>query len=146
MSGAECFIDTNVFIYQLEARDQRKAEIADGIIRRAVETGDACISFQVVQECLSTALRKAEVPLDLAGARTYFETVLAPLYRISPSVALYHRALDLQARHSLSFYDALIVAAALEAGCSKLWSEDMHDGLRIDRLTIRNPFAKRPGK
>jgi predicted nucleic acid-binding protein len=49
--------------------------------------------------------------------------------------------LALAARHSLSLYDGMIVAAAQLAGCTVLYSEDMHDGLVIDRLTIRNPYA-----
>ena len=89
------------------------------------------------------AIRKAEIPLDLAGARRYLDVVLAPLCRVGASVELVRRGLDLQGRLSLSFYDSLIVAAALEAGCSRLWSEDLQDGLRVDRLTVRNPFAAR---
>lgn len=140
MSVAESFIDTNLFIYQLEASDERKLEIADTIIRRAVATGDACISFQVVQETLNLVVRKAEVPLDTVSAQVYLETVLAPLYRIPASVALYQRGLELQARYRFAFYDALIVAAALEAGCSRLWTEDMQHGQRIEGVTIENPF------
>jgi predicted nucleic acid-binding protein len=69
--SAECFIDTNLFIYQLEALDERKTATADRIIRRGIETGNACISFQVVQECLNTVLRKAEIPLDTDQTRIY---------------------------------------------------------------------------
>jgi predicted nucleic acid-binding protein len=140
--GAESFIDTNVFVYQLQARDPRKAEIANRIIRRAVDTGDACISFQVVQECLSTALRKAEIPLDAATVGPYLETVLAPLYRIPASLGLYQRALTVQIRFRLSFYDALIVSAALEGGCDRLWSDDLQHGLRVERLTVEDPFRE----
>lgn len=139
--SAESFIDTNLFIYQLEALDERKASVADHIIRRGIETGDACISFQVVQECLNTALRKAEIPLTTGEMRTYLETVLAPLYQVPSSMALYQRSLDIQARTRYSFYDALIIAAALEAGCTRLYSEDLQPGQRIDGLTIENPFS-----
>lgn len=142
MSVAESFIDTNLFIYQLEARDEAKLEVADAIIRRGVATGDACISFQVVQETLNVILRKAEIPLDAGSARLYLETVLAALYRVPSSVALYQRGLALQGRYQLAFYDALIVAAALEAGCTRLWSEDLQHGQRIERLTIENPFRR----
>ena len=143
MAIAESFLDTNVFLYQLDARDRRKHEVADGLVRRAPATGEACLSTQVVHECLHAAIRKAEIPLDLAGARRYLDVVLAPLCRVGASVELVRRGLDLQGRLSLSFYDSLIVAAALEAGCSRLWSEDLQDGLRVDRLTVRNPFAAR---
>lgn len=142
MSVAESFIDTNLFIYQLEALDEAKLEVADAIIRRGVATGDACISFQVVQETLNVVLRKAEIPLDAHSAGTYLETVLAPLYRVPSSLGLYQRGLELQARYQLAFYDALIVAAALEAGCTRLWSEDLQHGQRIERLTIENPFRR----
>ena len=138
--SVERFIDTNLFIYQLEAADERKRDIANGIIREGIETGNACISYQVVQECLNTVLRKAEVPLDNASARAYLDHVLAPLLRVPSSIDLYHRGLDVQARYRFGFYDALIIAAALEAGCTRLYSEDMQDGQRIDTLTIEDPF------
>jgi predicted nucleic acid-binding protein len=57
-----------------------------------------------------------------------------------PSAALYHRALELQGRYRLGFHDALIVAAALEAGCTTLFGEDPQHGQRFDELKIENPF------
>ena len=140
--SAKIFIDTNVFIYHLEALDERKFQIAERIIRQAVATGNACISFQVVQECLNTILRKAEIPLDPSAARDYLETVLFPLFQVQASQALYGRALDLYGRYKFSFYDALIIAAALGEGCTKLYSEDLQDGQRIERLVIENPFRE----
>jgi predicted nucleic acid-binding protein len=89
--SAENFIDTNVFIYQLEATDARKSAIADRIIRDGISTGNACTSFQIVQECLNTVLRKAAIPLGDGSARAYLETVLAPLFRIPASLELYSR-------------------------------------------------------
>ncbi len=138
--NVECFIDTNLFIYQLEALDERKSETADRIIRRGIETRRACISFKVVQECLNTSLRKAEIPLSEEQVRTYLNTVLAPLLRVHASIPLYHRALDVQARYRYSFYDSLIIAAALGAGCTRLYSEDLQDGQKIEGLTIEDPF------
>lgn len=138
--SVEYFLDTNLFIYQLEALDEDKSETASSIIRRGIETKNACISFQVVQECLNTALRKAEIPLDAEQMKMYLQTVLAPLWKVSPSMALYRRGMDIQSRHQYSFYDSLIIAAALEAGCSRLYSEDFQHGQRIESLTIENPF------
>lgn len=140
--SAESFIDTNLFIYQLEALDERKSAQADRIIREGIETRNACISFQVVQECLNTALRKAEIPLSTDQTRHYLKYVLAPLFRVPASIALYDRALEVQARYGYSFYDSLIVAAALDAGCTRLYSEDLQDGQRIEGLTIENPFTR----
>jgi predicted nucleic acid-binding protein len=134
------FIDTNVFIYQLDTRDPRKHAIADRIVGEALATDNACISFQVIQECLNTVLRKAEITLDAAAARLYVDTVLAPLDRVASSIELYRSALHLQQRWKFSFYDSLIVAAALEAGCKHLLSEDLQHGQRIGTLRIENPF------
>ena len=115
--SAEFFIDTSVFIYHLDATDRRKNKTAEKIVRDALATGNACISSQVVQECLNVALRKAEVALSAAAARDYLDAVLAPLMQVTASEALYHRALDVQARWRFSFYDSLIVAGAMTAGC-----------------------------
>lgn len=138
--SVECFIDTNVFIYQLEATDPHKSRVANRLIRRGMETGNACISFQVVQECLNTVLRKAEIPLDTRQTHDYLEAVLQPLFRVPASLALYAHALDFQARYRYSFYDSLIIAAAVAAGCETLYSEDMQDGQRLEGLVITNPF------
>lgn len=140
--SADIFIDTNVFIYHLDTTDARKHAVAERIVRDGLAGGNACISFQVVQECLNTALRKAKVALDLDSARSYLDTVLTPLMQVPASIGLYHRALDVQARWRFGFYDSLIVAAALAAGCSRLLSEDLQHGQRIETMTLHNPFKR----
>lgn len=141
--SVEIFIDTNVFIYNIDDTDQRKNHIASSIIRGALSaTGGSrfCISHQVIQECLSAALRKATIPMDHATARDYLRTVLIPLWRVYPSAAFYQRGLDLQQRYRFSFYDSLIIAAAQEAGCNTLYSEDLQHAQVIGGLRIENPF------
>jgi predicted nucleic acid-binding protein len=138
---AECFIDTNVLVYHVDASDPRKTEIAHTILRDAIANDSACISFQVVQEFLNTMVRKAERPLSHEQAHTYLAEVLSPLCRVFASIPLYQNALDLQARYRFGFYDSLIVAAALSADCRELLSEDLQHGQRIEGLTICNPFA-----
>ena len=138
--NAECFIDTNVFVYHLDSSDPRKHQTAERIVREALTLGTGCISTQVVQECLNVALRKAEVALSVEGARRYLEVVLAPLVQVTAGEALFQRALDVQARWRFSFYDSLIVAGAQTAGCKTLLSEDLQHGQRLDGLTVVNPF------
>ena len=138
--SAEFFLDTNVFIYHLDSTDPAKHATAELIVRDALAEGNGCISYQVVQECLNVALRKAEIALPLNAARSYLDTVLAPLMQVPASEMLYHRALDVQARWRFGFYDSLIVAGALSAGCSTLLTEDLQHGQRIEGLTIVNPF------
>jgi predicted nucleic acid-binding protein len=140
--SVEVFLDTNVFVYHLDTSDARKHKVAEQLVREALEGERACISFQVVQECLNTVLRKAEVALDANGARAYLDAVLSPLMKVSASVALYQRALDVQARWRYGFYDSLVVASALTAGCTRLLTEDMQHGQRIESLTIENPFRR----
>ena len=139
--SVENFIDTNIFIYQLEGLDIRKATIAEELIRQGIANKTACISFQIVQECLNTALRKAQIQLSESEMRSYLQSVLGPLLSVQPSIQLYNSALDIRYRYRFSFYDSLIIAAALEAGCTCLYSEDMQDGQKIRGLTIQNPFA-----
>jgi predicted nucleic acid-binding protein len=138
--SAELFIDTNVFIYHLDSSDIRKHDIADRLIREALTSGNACISFQVVQECLNTFLRKAQTPLDPEQARRYLDSVLIPLMQVPATPALYHRALDIKSRYRLGFYDSLIVAGALAAGCRRLITEDLQHGQRVEGLEIHDPF------
>ncbi|MCK7471687.1 MAG: PIN domain-containing protein [Desulfomicrobium escambiense] len=138
--SAETFLDTNVFLYNLDDSDPHKHGIASRLIREALDTGNACTSYQVVQECLSAGLRKAHIPLDAERAMEYLDTVLVPLWHIMPSPSLYERAIAIQARWRYSFYDSLVIASALEAGCKRLLTEDLQDGQRIETLVIENPF------
>ena len=79
-------------------------------------------------------LRKAEVRLDPATARIWLDTVLGPLCKVNPDTALYQGSLDVQTRYGFSFYDSLIVAAALDAGCKRLLNEDLQHGQGIEGL------------
>lgn len=140
MSGD--FIDSNVFVYLFDETDDRKRTVADEIVESALQTRSAAISFQVVQETLNVLTRKLPEPMTAEDAGRFLDRTLAPLWRVSPSLALYRRGMDIQARYRYGFYDSLIIAAALDAGCARLYSEDFQDGQRIENLTIENPFAK----
>jgi len=138
MSGD--FLDTNILIYLFDDTAPEKRDTAQALIRSGLDAGTAVISHQVVQETLNVMTRKLAVPASPEQARKFMDTVLTPLWRIMPSVDLYRRGLELQARYRYSFYDSLIIAAALEAGCHRLYSEDLQNGARIEGLTITNPF------
>ncbi|MBK6960927.1 MAG: PIN domain-containing protein [Gammaproteobacteria bacterium] len=140
MSGGD-FFDTNVFIYLFDDADARKQAIAQSLVSRALAAGDAAISFQVVQETLHVLTRKFTRQVTPEVAAQILQNSLLPLWRVQPSPALYARALALQERYAFSFYDSLIIAAALEAGSQRLLTEDLHNGQQIDGLTIHNPFT-----
>ena len=138
--NVDTFLDTNVFVYLFDESAPAKRSRATELVRTALSEGSACVSFQVVQETLNVITQKLEVPVSLEDARDLLRETLAPLWRVLPTEALYAKALDVKDRYGYSFYDALILAAALDAGCTRLLSEDLQDGQRIDGLRIENPF------
>jgi predicted nucleic acid-binding protein len=111
-------------------------------VRDALRDQDACISYQVVQECLNVVTSKARVPLTAELAQAWLETVLAPLMQVGASLDLFQRALGVRVRWGFGFHDALIVAAALSAGCTRLITEDLQHGQRIETLTVVDPFRE----
>ena len=138
--NADNFVDSNVFVYLFDETDDEKYRRAQNLVRELLDNETGCISFQVVQETLNVVGRI--VGPDSDELDRLLEEILMPLWKIDPSELLYRHSLQIQARYGFSFYDSLIVAAALEAGCTTLYSEDMQDGQRIEGLTIRNPFAE----
>lgn len=97
------------------------------------------VSVQVLNEFASVASRKLRMPI--AEIRDCLEPIWS-VCAVRPVTAETHaRGLDVAERWDLSIYDSMIVAAALLAGCATLYSEDLHDGQRIEALVIRNPFV-----
>jgi len=134
------FLDTNVFVYSFDAGAPAKARRATELIRRAVATGKGIVSFQVAQEFFNVALRRFAQPMTVAEAEQYLATVFRPLLAVHSSQVLYAEALRLSDRYRLSWYDALIVAAAIEGQSSLLFSEDLQHGQRFGDLRVQNPF------
>lgn len=130
---AEAFFDTNV-VFCLLSADAAKADRAEALL-----AGGGTVSVQVLNEFASVASRK--LGLSWAEIREVLATVRAVCDVRPLAVETHDRALVLIEGHSLSVYDALIVASALEAGSQILWTEDMqHDRLIEQRLRLRNPF------
>ena len=139
------FIDSNIFVYLFDTSDAEKQQTAQGLVRDAIANGTGSISFQVVQETLNVLTRRFATPARPEDARRFLNEVLAPLWRVMPSEALYEHALQVHGRYGYGFYDSLIIAGALSSGCTRLLSEDLRDGQRIGPLIIENPFATVPG-
>ncbi len=139
MSGD--FIDSNVFIYLFDETNPEKSDIAKDLIHQGILSGKSQISFQVVQETLNVITQKLKKPAARDQAQQFLDKVLVPLWRVMPSERIYRSCLEIQSRYRYGLYDALIIAAALDAGCTKLWSEDLQGGQQIDRLMIENPFV-----
>lgn len=135
------FLDSNIVLYVFDRDDLRKRNLAIDLLAEGLRSTRTCISFQVVQEALNVLTRRLDHPLTPDRAQRFLDSVLSPLWQVMPSEQLYGRALGINERYKYGFYDSLIIAAALEAGCTRLLSEDMQDGQRIETLTIVNPFA-----
>jgi predicted nucleic acid-binding protein len=128
------FFDSNVLIYAMVSGDPRRDRA-----QQLVAQGGA-ISVQVLNEFIAVARRKMRMPWEdvieaLDAIRILFPSSM-PI-----TVDTHETALKIAQQYGLGIYDALIAAAALEANCSTLYSEDLQDGqVIVQRLTIRNPF------
>ncbi len=138
--SAKYFIDTNIFVYSFDNRQAEKKQRAQVLIQQALETGSGIISTQVIQEFLNVATQKFATPLTIEDGRTYLRLVLNPLCQIYPNLLLYENCLDIQAETKYSFYDFLILSAAIQGGCDILYSEDLQDGQQVREVKITNPF------
>ncbi len=134
------FLDTNIFVYSFDRTAVAKSRRATQLIRTALKTQKGTISYQVVQEFLNVALQRFAQPMKVDEAEQYYSTTLRPLLSIHSSPALYLDALHLQSQYRLSWYDSLIVAAARQAQCQILMTEDLQHGQQFGDLRIENPF------
>jgi predicted nucleic acid-binding protein len=136
---AEAFFDTNVLIYAIALDDPRNARAEELL------SSGGTISVQILNEFVSVARRKIMMPWrDVRGALDAFRALCPSPLPIT--MEMHEAALKIAEQHGYGIYDALVVAAALEAECAILYSEDFQDGQTIDgQLTIRNPFAQPSG-
>lgn len=135
------FLDTNLFVYTFDGTAPAKAMKSAHLIRRAADTGEGIISYQVVQEFFNVAFRRFAQPMSAAEGEQYLITVLRPLLAVHSSPAIYFAALRIAEKHRISWYDSLIVAAALEGQCERLYSEDFQHGRKIEGIRVENPFV-----
>ena len=136
------FIDTNIFIYSFDNSDPEKQFISKRIIDDGLSNSNSIISYQVIQEFINVATKKFSTPLSISDCQKYFSVILEPLCEIFSSIDLYYQALEIMERWKYSFYDSLIISAAIKGNCSVLYSEDLQDHQKIFDLTIVNPFIK----
>lgn len=135
MSAAERFFDTNVLLYLFSA-DSAKADW----VEEALAAG-ATINVQVLNEFAAVAVRK--FAMTLSEVREALQAITAVCTVAPLTLQVHERGLQIASRYGFSVYDALIVAAALESGCSTLYTEDLQDGQVIEQvLTLRNPFRR----
>ena len=138
--NAKSFLDTNIVVYAFSHSDPSKAKIAQRLVADGAADKLAIISYQVVQEFINVALRGFRSAIVRSDLESVVLTALFPMMAISSSPALVIEALRLQAANQLSWYDSLIVAAAIQGNCKILYSEEMQHGRRFGDLVVENPF------
>lgn len=135
MSDAESFFDTSVLLYLLSAETE-KADRAELLLEQS-----GAISVQVLNEFTAVAIRK--LGLSYAEVREVLGTVRTLCVTHVLTVEHHEKGTEIAERYGFSFYDSVIVASALLAGCKTLYSEDLQHRQVIDKqLTVLNPFSK----
>lgn len=132
------FFDTNVLVYAFDEKEPEKREVGSSLIEEHLMGGDGMLSVQVLREFYSV-IRKASHPLSTGEAVEAVE-YLATFSPIPENAEMVLSAVARSREVSISFWDALIVEAALAAGADTLLTEDLQHGQEIGGLRIHNPF------
>lgn len=140
MSDEQVFLDTNIIVYANDVSAKGKQDIARKLIAEALRKGNAAISSQVLSEFWVTVTRKLALPLERALAERQLAG-LAAFPVVAIDLGIVFSAARIQVRYDISYWDAQIIGAALQAGCTVLYSEDMRNGGVYDGLRVQNPFS-----
>lgn len=135
------FVDTNVLIYAEDRDAGKKHDIARELVLELWESKAGVLSVQVLQEFYVNITRKVKRPLTPVQAREVVEEYLTWTI-VENTKALLRSALKLHHAAKLSFWDAMVVQAAIASDCERLYTEDLNSGQRFGSLRLVNPFNK----
>jgi len=135
------FIDTNVLVYAHDADAGARHAAAKALLAELWDNRNGSLSTQVLQEFYAVVTRKFKPPMPRAKARAIV-AAYAEWCDIATEPQLIVAASRLEEEHTLSFWDSLIVQAAIHSGADRILSEDLQDGRRFGSVTIKNPFPK----
>ena len=133
------FVDTNILVYAEDRDAKTKHEVARDLIVQLWNDRAGVLSVQVLQEFYVTVTRKLKKPLSNPKALEVLEEYLT-WNVVENTGKLLTTAIELQQKAHLSFWDAMVVQAAIDAQCDTLYSEDLNAGQRFGSLVIVNPF------
>ena len=133
------FLDTNIVVYLFDDDSPDRQARAAEILRADGATMELVLSTQVLQEFYVAVTRKLERPLAKEDALSAVQSLIElTVTQLDPDMIV--SAIESSQAHAVSFWDALIVQAALSSGCQRLLTEDMQDGRRFGDLLVENPF------
>jgi predicted nucleic acid-binding protein len=139
MSAAKTFVDSNILIYAVDRDAGDRHELAKERLHQLWSDKDGVVSMQVLQEFYNCATRKLASPLSREIARRVVKQYA--WWMVPMGVAELETAFAIEDAARISFWDALIVAAAVKAGAKRILTEDLHHGQTIAGVRIENPFA-----
>jgi len=137
--NARSFFDTNILVYADDKRAPAKQSRAIDLVAEHRRDGTGVVSLQVLQEYFVTVTRKLNVDSPLARRKV---EILSEFDVVVPEVADILAAIDLHRLHTFSFWDALVLRSAQQAGCSVLLSENFQHDRTIDGIQVVNPFRR----
>ena len=135
----KCFIDTNVVVYAYDRHEPHKRETARQILRRGIKDENIVLSPQVLSEFFVVVTKKIKEPLAPEEAMEVIQA-LSVIPAVDMDCLLVEKGITIHMQHSISYWDALIVAAAERAQCSILLTEDLKAGEVYNKVTVHNPF------
>lgn len=139
MNASRVFIDTNVLLYIYSKADLRKQNLAQELLRKHGASGKLFLSTQVIQEFYAAGSRKMRLERPALRAAVAL-LVSLPVVTVTPAHIV--AAIELEEQFQISFWDALILAAAASCGAEVLYTEDLSDGQRYGAVVVRNPFGE----
>jgi len=142
MNEDKIFIDTNILVYAHDVDAGGKHRIAKAVLMELWEKHTGVLSVQVLQEFYVTMTRKVLRPLPSNRVRNIIRDYLAWHIEINDSGSIL-TASQIEENYKISFWDALIIAAALKAGVGKILTEDLKSGQMIEGILIENPLEIR---
>jgi predicted nucleic acid-binding protein len=140
-SSAPVFVDTNVLVYAHDRSETQRQPLAQALLAELWRNRTGALSTQVLQEFYVVATRKYDPPMSRREARQLVDAY-SHWQLIQIDIALILAASQLEERHTLTFWDALIVEAARRAGANRLLTEDLQSGRRLAGVLIHNPFPR----
>jgi predicted nucleic acid-binding protein len=137
--SVKIFVDTNILIYAHDLDAGSKHETAADLLRQLWESETGILSTQVIQEFYVNVTRKIPHPLSPAKARRLIENYFAWPVIVNGTEAI-RRATEIEEQYRISFWDSLIIAAAVEGRADQILTEDLKAGETIEGIQIVNPF------
>jgi predicted nucleic acid-binding protein len=132
------FLDTNILVCSFDKRDPQKQAKAHKLVRSIIQRRAGVISTQVLQEFACVAITKLRHPVEAVVHELF---ILESLEVVQATPKLIRKGLELLERYKIHFWDATLLAAAEEAGCDQLYSEDFQDGAVYNTVRVVNPLV-----